>query len=109
MGIKRMEDELKKGRFLCCKCHEKETRDENKVIREEFEKNCEHKVSPGSLATIKANREYIDSKKMEIEKCVTCGEKAEPDLLSYMHFDHINPEKSLIDSQCFEVRNYREK
>jgi hypothetical protein len=92
LTLRIMKEELKKGRFLCFKCHEVETQKENKLLREPFltgEKK--YKMPEHRVAKMKENRAYVDAKKLEFGKCSACNEPANPDLLSYMHLYYIDP------------------
>ncbi len=92
LAIPTMKEELKKGRFLCGKCHEVETQAEIKLLYAPFTTGeKKRKYTPWQQSRVIDNCAYIDAKKMEIGKCSSCGVLADPNLLSFMHFDHTDP------------------
>lgn len=93
LSIKAMKQEFLDGRFLCCKCHEKETKEENKI----YNAVTEYKIPQSMVRRMQENREYIDQKKIEMGECVMCHEKVDCNLLSYYHLDHINPDDKLYN------------
>jgi hypothetical protein len=87
-----MKEEVKKGRFLCSKCHDTETREENELLWKPYRTGeKKYKIPARMVARVAYNRSYVDSKKLEIGKCATCGELADPELLMYMQLHHVDP------------------
>ncbi len=89
-----MRSEAAKCQLLCAKCHLIITKERR------MEKYGREAYIPWSR---RDKTRAIENRKREIGRCEVCGD-FEPDLLEYMHFDHLDP-KTKVEGVCQMVSN----